>query len=253
VTQTPPSKNRWLVCPQPNPRADIRLFLFPYAGGAPAVFNKWPAEFPDNIETNIIHYPGRGSRFNEAPVKELTALAEEINYAIQPVLDKPFIFFGHSMGGVIAFELAHQLDIQPQILFVSACGAPQLPNPNPTIHSLPDSEFLKSLQDFNGLPAEAISNSELMQLLLPTLRADFEAIEKYKYISDDHRLTCPIIAFGGTDDTHVGRDRLEGWRHHTNGGFKSQYFSGDHFFINAMRQSVIACMIAEITSTYAKG
>jgi medium-chain acyl-[acyl-carrier-protein] hydrolase len=253
VTQTPPKKNRWLVCSQPIPRADIRLFLFPYAGGVPAAFNKWPAEFPENIETNIVHYPGRGSRFNEAPIKELTVLVHEINQAILPLLDKPFIFFGHSMGGILAFELARQLDIQPQILFISACGAPQLPNPNPPIHSLSDSEFLKSLQDFNGLPADAISNSELMQLLLPTLRADFEAIENYKYLSSEHHLTCPVIAFGGTDDAHVGRDRLEGWRHHTNSSFKSQYFSGDHFFINTARQSVIACMIAEITSTYAKG
>jgi medium-chain acyl-[acyl-carrier-protein] hydrolase len=250
VNQAPSLKNRWFVCPQPNPKADMRLFLFPYAGGAPTAFNKWPAEFPNSIETHIVHYPGRGSRFNEAPIKAIDVLVEEINHDIQPLLDKPFIFFGHSMGSILAFELSRQLKLQPQILFVSACGAPQLPNPNPSIHSLPDSEFIKSLQEFNGLPADAMKNPELMQLLLPTLRADFEAFENYKYLSSEHQLNCPVIALGGSDDIHVGRDRLEGWAHHTSSSFKSHYFSGDHFFINAARQLVTATITDEITLSY---
>lgn len=244
---------RWLVCPRPNPRADMRLFLFPYAGGGPTAFYKWPVEFPANIETNIVHYPGRGSRFNEAPFQKLTDLVKAIHQAIQPVLDKPFIFFGHSMGGIIAFELIRQFNLQPQILFVSGCGAPQYTTSDPLIHSLPDSEFIKSLQEFNGLPADVVNNSELMQLLLPTLRADFEAFQNYKFFPNENQLTCPIIAFGGSNDTHVDHNHLEGWRHLTNGSFKSQYFSGDHFFINTERQAVAAYMIAEITSAYAKG
>ena len=255
MNQPSPQKDRWVVCPQPNSNADLRLFLFPYAGGAPAVFTKWPAEFPDNIETNIIHYPGRGSRFNEAPIKELSVLVQEINHAIQPLLDKPFIFFGHSMGGMITFELARQLRQQnlpqPQILFISACGAPQLPDPNHAIHSLPDSEFIKSLQKLNGLPFDVINNSELMQLLLPILRADFEAVEDHKYIFNEDQLECPIVAFGGSDDIHVSRERLEGWAAQTSAGFKSQYFSGDHFFINTARRSVINFMIAEIAYLHA--
>lgn len=234
----------------------MRLFLFPYAGGTPSSFNKWVTGFPNNIEISIVHYPGRGSRFNEPPIRELSVLVNEINHAIQPVLDKPFIFFGHSLGGVLAFELARQLSgqnlPQPQILFVSACGAPHILNPNRPIHALPDPEFIKSLQELNGLPAEVVNNPELMELLLPALRADFEAIESYRY-TNGHRLDCPIVAFGGGDDSYVDRDRLEGWENHTTGGFKSQIFSGDHFFINTARQSVIASMIAEITSLHAEG
>ena len=97
-------KNRWLVCPQPNSSATARLFLFPYAGGAPSSFNKWIVDFPKELEISIAHYPGRGSRFNEPPIKELSVLVEEIANAIQPELDKPFFFFGHSLGAVLALS-----------------------------------------------------------------------------------------------------------------------------------------------------
>lgn len=245
-------KNRWLVCPQPNSSATARLFLFPYAGGAPSSFNKWFAEFPNDIEVSIIHYPGRGSRYNEPPIKELSVLVEEIANAIQPELDKPFFFFGHSLGAVLAFEVARRISPQPQILFVSACGAPHIPNPNRPIHALSDSEFLKSLQELNGLPTEVSNNTELMELLLPTLRADFEVIEKYQYKVAEPRLEFPIIAFGGSEDFHVDRARLDAWEHHTNNNFKSKIFPGDHFFINTARGSVIDSMLTEIRSYHEK-
>jgi medium-chain acyl-[acyl-carrier-protein] hydrolase len=244
-------KNRWLVCPQPNSSATARLFLFPYAGGAPSSFNKWVAEFPNDIEVSIVHYPGRGSRFNESPIKELSVLVEEIANAIQPELGKPFLFFGHSLGAVLAFEVARRVS-QPQILFVSACGAPHVSNPNVPIHNLSDSEFIKSLHELNGLPAEVSNNAELMELLLPTLRADFEAIENYHYTPSEYRLDCPIIAFGGADDSHVDRSRLESWDYHTNNNFKSKIFPGDHFFINTARRSVIDSMLTEMRSYHEK-
>jgi medium-chain acyl-[acyl-carrier-protein] hydrolase len=178
-------------------------------------------------------------------------LVEKIANAVQPELDKPFFFFGHSLGAVLAFELARRIRPQPQILFVSACGAPHIQNPNHPIHDLPDSEFIKSLQELNGLPAEVANNAELMELLLPVLRADFEAIEKYQYTSTEHRLECPIIAFGGSEDFHVDRAHLDAWEHHTN-NFKSKIFQGDHFFINTARRSVIDSMLTEMRLHHAK-
>ncbi len=208
------------------------------------------------METWIAHYPGRGSRYNEPPIKELITLVEKINEAIQPLLDKPFIFFGHSLGGMVAFELIRHLRQrklpQPNILFVSACGAPQLPDPHPPIHTLPDAEFIKSLQELNGIPAEVVDHSELMKLLLLTLRADFEAIESYQYTSNEPPLTCPIIAFGGHDDLRVSQESLEGWASHTNSQFSSQYFPGDHFFINTSKEAIIASIITKISTSHAK-
>ena len=250
MNQAPSKSNDWFICPQPNSSAEMRLFFFPYAGSGPTVFNKWSVGFPSNMETWIAHYPGRGSRYKEPPVKELIALVEKIDDAIQPLLDKPFIFFGHSFGGMVAFELIRHLRRlklpQPNILFVSACSAPQLPDPHPPIHALPDTEFVKSLQELNGIPAEVANHSELMELLLPMLRADFEAIESYQYTANEP-LNCPIIAFGGDDDPRVSRESLDAWNSLTNANFRSQYFPGDHFFINTARESVIAFMITAIT------
>jgi len=238
-----------------KPAAERRLFLFPYAGAGPAVFNSWSSDFPNNIETRIAHYPGRGSRHAEPLIKQVITLAEKFVPAIQLLSDKPFAFFGHSLGGLVAFELARYLRKnnlpQPKILFVSACEAPHIPDPHPPIHALPDSEFLKSLQQLNGIPSELFHQPEMIQLLLPILRADFEAIESYDYVSDvsfDHR----IVAFGGLNDPRVSRDRLDDWSLHTNSSFRSQYFPGDHFFINTNRESITASMIAEFVSTYAR-
>jgi medium-chain acyl-[acyl-carrier-protein] hydrolase len=220
------------------------------------MFGKWLADLPGSMETWIAHYPGRGSRHNESPIKELDELVGFLSQAIQPLSDKPFALFGHSMGGLVAFELARQLrknDLpQPIALFVSGCGAPHLPNPHTPIHTLPDAEFLKALQAFNGIPAEAMNLPELMELLLPTVRADFKAVESYVYDPNQSSLDCPIIAFGGLDDPRVSQEDIEGWALHTTSSFKSQYFPGDHFFINTARDALIASIFSELTATYAK-
>jgi len=249
--KVPPSdpsiSGSWFVPSQPNSDNGPRLFIFPYAGGGPAAFSKWSVE---GIGIWTAHYPGRGSRYNEHLIKELRILVERILQAIQPVLDKPFAFYGHSMGGLVAFELTRQLrrqDLpQPQLLFISACGAPQMPDPHPPIHALPEAEFIDSLKKLNGIPPEILQNSEAMNILLPTARADFEAVETYQYVSNGSPIDPPILTFGGLDDPRVSRERLEGWATQTSSRFKSQYFPGDHFFINTSRQAVIEAISAEI-------
>lgn len=239
----------WFACPQPNPTAETRLFIFPYAGGGPSAFHQWRKEFPDTIETQIIHYPGRGSRHNDPPIKKLSVMIEEIVKAIQPLLDKPFTFFGHSLGGLIAFELTRSLRRlnlpRPTQLFISACAAPHLPNPNPLIHTLPDDKFLESLKALNGIPSEVLQHPELLQLLLPILRADFELVETYQFESAPP-LDPPIAAFGGLADPRVSREQLEGWAVHTTSNFESKFFDGNHFFINSPNGVVIRSIVAKL-------
>jgi medium-chain acyl-[acyl-carrier-protein] hydrolase len=248
--------NPWFVCPRPSPGAEKRLFLFPYAGGGPAAFGKWPASLPGTIETWIAHYPGRGARYSEPAPARIKALLEGLSQAIPPLLGKPFAFFGHSLGGLLAFELARQLRrlglAGPHMLFISACGAPQLPDPHAPIHALPKPEFLQALQQLNGIPDELANLPELMELLLPAMRADFEAVESYGFIPDEEPLSCPIVAFGGLEDARVSRERLEGWDSQTNSGFKTRYFPGDHFFINPAREALIASIVEELISSHAK-
>lgn len=242
--------NTWFVTPQPKPDATTRVFFFPYAGGGPAAFAKWCNGLNDSFRLGstrafsglAVHYPGRGSRHSEPPLTDLRALVENLSQAIPPLLDKPFAFFGHSLGGLIAFELARTLRrkglAQPNILFVSACAAPQLPNPHPQFHQLPDVEFANELKKLNGIPPEILQNRELMQLALPTIRADFEMVETYQYQADVP-LACPIVALGGLDDARVSREQLEGWAMHTNDSFESQFFAGGHFFLTTAHEAVL--------------
>jgi len=247
--------NPWYVSPRPNPLAEIRLIFFPCAGGGPSAFSAWLNVLPNDIEACFAHYPGRGSRYNEPALRNLASLVDHLSESIQPLTDKPFAFFGHSMGALVAFELAQHLrqrDLpQPSVLFVAACGAPQTPDPHPPIHILSDSEFLKNLQEFNGTPVELTRKPEMMEFLAPMLRADFEAVENYRFNSGAPPLDLPIVAFGGLGDPRVSTERLAGWALQTNLRFETQYFPGDHFFLHSVKGSILRVITKEIRSSLA--
>lgn len=172
----------------------------------------------------------------EPPFTRLEPLIQALAHALLPSLTKPFAFFGHSMGGLVSFELVRILrkeyDLSPVHLFVSGHRAPQVPDPDPPIHALPEAAFLEELRRLNGTPEAVLQNAELMQLLLPTLRADFAVIETYIY-APDPPLDCPITAFGGLQDQEASCDDLEAWREQTNAAFSLQMLRGDHFFLHS--------------------
>ena len=240
--------NLWVTCPKLNPQASLRLFCFPYAGGSALSFRNWPDLLPATIEVCPIELPGRGMRLKEAPFTQLAPLVEEIVQSLLPYLDKPFAFFGHSMGGLTSFEVARLLRRtyarNPAHLFVSGRRAPQIPDSDSPIHTLPDAEFLKELHRLNGTPEEVLANEELMQLLLPTLRADFAALETYTY-QPESPLSRPITAFGGLQDPDVSCDMLEAWQEQTSATFSLQMFLGDHFFIHTA-QSLLLQSLTQI-------
>lgn len=227
--------------------------MFPYAGGGPTAFGKWISDFPAHIEVRIAHYPGRGSRHNEAPIKDLAVLIGSIQFAIQPLLDKPFAFFGHSFGGLVAYVLTQSLRQnnlpQPKVLFISACSAPHIPDPNPSTHTLTDPEFVNALRKFNGIPSEIVNNPKIIELLLPTLRADFEAVESYQHDSSERPLSCPIVVFGGSNDPRVSQERMEGWASLTRSRFTSIYFPGDHFYINSVKDEIVQSITREMMNS----
>jgi medium-chain acyl-[acyl-carrier-protein] hydrolase len=231
----PQLSTRWLACPRPNPQARVRLLCFPYAGGGVSAFHTWPDKLPTTVEVYAVHLPGRGNRLKETPFTRLSPLVQTLTEVLLPHLTTPFAFFGHSMGALIGFELARQLRRQhgpsPVHLFVSGREAPQLPSPDPPIHALPEPQFVAELQRFNGTPREVLEHPELMQLLIPTLRADFAVCETYTYTSDAP-IDCSISAFGGLQDHEVSREQLEAWRDQSRASFSLCMFPGDHFFLD---------------------
>lgn len=230
----------WIKRPRPNPQARLRLFCFPYAGGAASLFRTWADHLPETIEVCAMQFPGREERHREPLFAEVPALIAALLPDFTPWLDCPFAFFGYSVGALIGFELARQLRQQhhpaPRHLFVAGRRAPQIPDPVPPIHDLPDDRFIAELRSYNGTPEVVLQNAELMALFLPILRADFAMNETYAYTAQPP-LDCPISALGGLEDQTVSLDGLKAWKDQTVASFDLQMFPGGHFFLkNAQAQ-----------------
>lgn len=240
----------WVICTKPNPQANLRLFCFPYAGGGALSFRTWPNGLSTTIEVCAVELPGRGTRMRLAPFTQLEPLVEALAQALLPNLNKPFALFGHSMGGLVSFELARLLrrkyGLLPVHLFVSGRRAPQVPDLDPPIHALPEPAFLDELRRYNGTPEAVLENKELMQLLLPILRADFAVLETYVYTTEPP-LGCPITAFGGLQDCKVSCDHLEAWRNQTSASFSLQMLPGDHFFLNSAQALLLQSLTQHLT------
>jgi len=239
----------WIACRKPNPQARLRLFCFPYAGSGASIFRTWSDALPADVEVCPIQFPGRGTRLMETPFTQLSPLVQALAQALVPLLDKPFAFFGHSLGALVSFELARQLrrqaGIQPIRLFVSADRAPQIPQRNQPIHALPEREFLVELRRLNGIPGKVLEELDLMQIMLPVLRADFAVYETYAY-SAEAPFNCPFSIFGGLQDTRVSRGDLEAWRDQTSVSFSLQMFPGDHFFLNTTQPLLLQLLSQEL-------
>lgn len=194
--------------------------------------------------------PGRESRLREAPVASMTAMVEGLLRAMTPHLGLPFALFGHSMGAVVAAEVARAFFAQggpaPAHIFVSGRRPPWLPDPEPPLHVLPDRQFVAEIERRYGrMSPEVTQHADLMELLLPPLRADIRALETHRP-GLRPPLPCPISAFGGSDDRHVPREHLEAWRAETRGAFRVRVFPGGHFYLETRRADVLADLTATL-------
>jgi medium-chain acyl-[acyl-carrier-protein] hydrolase len=245
----------WLVPTRPNPSAALRLFCFPYAGGGASVYAPWSKALPATVEVVSVQLPGREGRFHEPPLTNLPEVMDGVARAIGDNLDKPYMLFGHSLGALIAFELARRFVAHarplPVALVVSGKRAPHTPSRRRPFARLPDAEFIREIAAYKGTPASILENAELMELILPRLRADATLFDDYQYRSSGP-LPCPIVAFGGTEDAHINHTELLAWGELTN-TFSYRTFEGDHFFIHSNHDEVSRALSEVIDSAVSVG
>ena len=244
------SENPLVRCIKPRPDARLRLFCIPFAGGGASVFRTWQESLPSVVEVQSIQLPGRENRLMETPFSNAREIAKALADAIAPELDRTYAVFGHSMGALVGFELLRELRNRnapaPAHFFASAFRAPQVENPDPAMHELPDKEFLEELnRRYDAIPAAALESEELLSLILPGVRADTTVCDGYDYI-DGEPLSTPITALGGEADTIVKPELLEPWREQTNASFELMLFPGDHFYLQPGQAALLEYVSKQI-------
>jgi medium-chain acyl-[acyl-carrier-protein] hydrolase len=235
---------RWLYRPAPCRFPGARLFCFPYAGVGASVFRQWSAGLPSEFDVCAVQLPGRTARMAEPPIASVPVLVDGIVTAITSHLDVPFVFFGHSMGAILAAEVTRELARRgaplPRYLIVSARRPPHMADPQSPLRNLSDAEFVEEImRRYGGIPPEVLREKELLALLLPALRADIAALETH-WPPRRAPLPCPIVAFGGSDDALTPKAHLEAWREETVSNFEICVFPGGHFYLEPRRTAVLA-------------
>jgi medium-chain acyl-[acyl-carrier-protein] hydrolase len=228
--------------------ATARLFCFPYAGGNARMFREWHDWCGPEIEVIALELPGRGLHSRAPLINSMSTMIDRLLPVLDPLLDKPFALFGHSMGALISFELSRALEVSgrkvPQHLFVSGMRPPHLWGGH-KIHTLPDREFVEALRSLNGTPSEILADNDLLEMFLPRLRADLCLSETYHY-EPAPPLSHSITVFSGLNDKTAPVEYLSEWQHHTQNNCTLRLFEGDHFFIQQHAHLVAASILKSL-------
>jgi surfactin synthase thioesterase subunit len=223
----------WFVIPRPRPDAAVRLFCLPYAGAGASAFRRWPAALGDDIEVRSVQLPGRENRIAEDPAFDVADLAD----AILACGDRPYALYGHSLGGRHAFDLVRHLHrtggALPVKLYVGGSRAPHLPPGGhfAGLSGVADDELLRRVAAGGGLSEEVLAEPELLQLLLPVMRADFTMLDEYVF-TEGEPLPVPVVAYAGRGDTAVALADIQAWDRHAGAGLTVHEVDGDHFFLH---------------------
>ena len=243
--------SRWFTTFSPVDNPQLVLLCFHYAGGSSNLFRSWQASLPSSVQVVGVEFPGHGKRLSEPRVNDLQTLVQQIAVELSHTMDKPYAFFGHSMGALLGFELvrfaAYHALSRPRHLFVSAHKAPHLPREQEPLHILPEPEFVSRLAELNGTPPAVLENPELRELFLPIIRSDFQICETYDYVPA-LPLDCPLTIFGGRDDEEVDADSLKAWEQHSSQPADLYLCEGDHFFIHHAEETLLPILSQKLAA-----
>lgn len=234
-------------------RADTRLFLFPFAGGSAHSFHRLLEHLPPSWEIFGLQLPGRGARLSHALLHQFFPALEELMSHQAPLLDRPSIFWGHSLGAIMAYEVARRWahgkphpsgSSVPQALVISACVAPRYwPNARGNTLRINDTKDLAvALRQYGDTFSDLLDDEEILEFLLPTAKADFDVIESYCY-AGRAELKVPILAFHGTQDRIVETAKVHDWAEETYGPFTARAFAGGHYFYREQEREVVTTLV----------
>lgn len=243
--------SKWIVPLTPTHLGQHKLFCFPYAGSGASVYRNWGKLLPKDIQGFAIQPPGRETRFSEDLLVSMDDYATQAQQAIEPYSssDEKLILFGHSLGALAAYETAKRLQsagTRVDLLIVSGRQDPTRASIRPPISHLNNVEFIQQMATYNGTPSVILQNEELLELLLPMIRADFSMSERYARSPITTQLTCPVLAFGSTQDEWLSETAIDDWKNVSNGAFESHWFEGDHFYLNQYAKELIDFLSGKI-------
>ncbi|MDI1476992.1 alpha/beta fold hydrolase [Polyangium sp. y55x31] len=242
MAETPPPPPVLVTVPAKE-ATELRLFVFPHAGSGAFPYRALAANLPPWVELHALQLPGRESLFSATPYRSMPPLTEALVPVLAPKLDRPFVFFGHSFGGHVAFAMARALRARgaaaPRALVVSSSRAPHLPLGRIPLHDLPRPHLIDELRRYGGTPEAVLTNDELMDLFLPPLRADLRIYETNAF-APEAPLALPITAFGARQDLSTRPEQIEAWSEHTSAAFTSRIFEGGHFYLYEQSKAAFA-------------
>ncbi len=227
-------RTAWWVPVATHSHPRLRILALPHAGGWSSAFMGWRDHLPKGIELYVAQLPGRGTLLREEPLRTMLPVVAGLAHELQSLSSVPYVLVGHSFGSIVAFEMARYMRRMgldtPQMMVVSARQAPQMPSRPPYVHHKTTEEMMEYLARIDGLPAAVVQRRDLLDLVIRTVRADFQVLETYAYRSD-HTLSIPLTLASALDDPIVPPDLLYPWSIHTTTRFEMRWLTGGHFYI----------------------
>lgn len=241
----------WIRRYRKAPGSEIQLVCFPHAGGSASFFFPVAKALAPAIDVTAVQYPGRQDRRSEPNIDNIPELADAVYPAVRTLADRPLAFFGHSMGAVLAYEVALRLEkdgVPPLIrLYASGRRAPSRYREE-AVHKKNDAGVIAELRRLSGTNSDLLGDPETLEMILPAIKSDYKAIETYKDVPG-RTMSCPVIAVIGDDDPKVTIDEAKAWSEHTTGPFDLRPFPGGHFYLVDQAPALIKFIADDLNAT----